>query len=301
MIRTVKATNYLNESIEFELTNPKKSGFYIREITGLGPPLANINSTEIATSDGAIYNSARITSRNIVLTLGFLFKQTIEDVRQLSYKYFPLKTLVRLTITTDNRIGEVYGYVESNEPDIFSDQQTTKISIICPDPFLYSESSMVTSFSGVDPMFEFPFSNESLIENLLIMGIIRNDLSRNIFYQGDSEIGVIIRIFVFGPVSQLVIYKPGTDQRMGINDEHLVQLTGSELIEGDQIVISTVRGDKYIVLLRAGVEYNILNTLNRNAYWFTLKKGDNLFSYTAEYGLDKLMFQIENRIIYEGI
>lgn len=301
MIKTVEVTNYLDESIEFELANPEKSGFYIQNIDGLGPPKANINTTEMATNDGAIFNSARATSRNIVITLGFLFQPDIETIRQLSYKYFPIMEQVKLKITTSNRIGEVYGRVESNEPVIFSQQQTTQISIICPNPFIYAEEINITSFSGVIPMFEFPFSNESLTDDLLIMGDMYSNTSRTVKYEGDAKVGVVIYISAFGPVSDLTIYNPQTNKQMTINSERMVSLTGSGIIEGDQIIISTVRGDKSITLIRGGISYNILNTLNRDAFWFQLVKGDNIFSYFSEYGLSNLHFRIENRVVYEGI
>ena len=167
MIKSVTVTNYLGESIKLELGFPEKSGFLIQSITGLGPSKADINVSEIATNDGSIYNSARTTTRNIVFTLGFLFNPTIEDMRQLSYKYFPLKKRVLLLFETDNRTCEIYGYVESNEPDIFSSQETTKISIICPDPYFYSVVPGIAVFYAIDPIFEFEFSNESLSENLI--------------------------------------------------------------------------------------------------------------------------------------
>lgn len=301
MIKSLKVTNYLNESIVLELTNPEKSGFYIRDITGLGPPVANINLTEVSTNDGALFNSSRAASRNIVITLGFLWNKTIEDVRHLSYKYFPIKKRLKLTIETDNRIAEAYGYVESNEPIIFSEQQTTQISIICPNPFLYSEEKMVTTFEGVVSMFEFPFSNESLNENLIVMGEIWPEATRSVFYQGDAEIGVVIHIQALGVVSDITIFDPETGMKMVINTERLVELTGSGIVEGDYIIISTIKGDKHITLIRDGIETNILNALNRDAFWFQLRKGDNVFAYTAEFGLSNVVFRIENQIAYEGV
>ena len=301
MIKTIKITNHLKESIELELTRPNKSGIYIQEITGLGPPTAHINTTEVATNDGSIFNSSRVTTRNIVLTLGFLFKPDIETVRQLSYKYFPIKKQVKLKITTDNRVGEVYGYVESNEPNIFSERQTTQISLICPDPFIYAEGTNTTIFSGVESAFEFPFSNKSLTEDLIIMGNMTTGTTKSIFYSGDSEIGVTIHIYASGLVSNITIYDPITNRKMEIDVDRIQAITGSPIIEGDEITISSVRGNKYITLTRVGVEYNILNSLNRDVYWFQLFKGPNIFSYYAESGLSNINFIIENKTIYEGV
>lgn len=132
MIRAVTVTNYLGESKRFELAFPEKSGFAVQSISGLGPSKADINTTEISTNDGSLYNSARVNSRNIVMSLKLMFNPQIEDTRQDSYKYFPIKKRVTLLIETDNRICETYGYVESNEPGLFSSGETTQISIVCP-------------------------------------------------------------------------------------------------------------------------------------------------------------------------
>ena len=109
MIRAVTVTNYLGESKRFELAFPEKSGFAVQSISGLGPSKADINTTEISTNDGSLYNSARVNSRNIVMSLKLMFNPQIEDTRQDSYKYFPIKKKVTLLIETDNRICETYG------------------------------------------------------------------------------------------------------------------------------------------------------------------------------------------------
>ena len=90
MIKSITATNYLGESIKMELARPEKSGFIVHSISGLGPGKAYINTTEVSTDDGGLFNSARLPSRNIVLGLMFMWKDSIEEARHRSYKYFPL-------------------------------------------------------------------------------------------------------------------------------------------------------------------------------------------------------------------
>ena len=170
MIKSITVTNYLGDTLKMELSRPQLSGFIITAITGLGPGKSNINTTEISTNDGSLYNSSRVPNRNIVISLRYLGNDSIEDVRQMSYKYFPIKKKLRLLIETDNRLAEIDGYVESNEPEIFSKEEGADISIICPYPFFYSadgDGMQTTVFSGVEPLFEFPFSNESLSDPLL--------------------------------------------------------------------------------------------------------------------------------------
>lgn len=304
MIRSVTVVNYLDESFKMDLMRPEESGFIIQSITGIGPVKANINNTELSTGDGAVYNSSRLTVRNIVFKLAFLPNPTIEHTRQKSYKYFPVKKPVKLIFETDNRVSECSGYVESNEPDIFSKQETTQISIICSDPNLYSageDSLNVTVFSGIEAMFEFPFGNESLTENLLEFGEIQNNTERTIVYNGDSEIGVTIFINALGDATNVSIYNSETRESMTIDTDKLKKLTGAGIIAGDQIIISTVKSNKSITLLRNGVYTNILNVLDRDADWFQLTKGDNIFVYVAETGSSNLQFRVENQTVYEGV
>lgn len=308
MIKSITITNHLGESIKMELMNPESSGFIIENIEGLGPAKANINFTTLATMDGAIDNSARLTERNIVLSLIFLEHPTIEDTRLLSYQYFPIKRNITFLIETDRRICETVGRIESNTPTIFSksafDREGCQISIMCPDPYFYSAGTnkiSQTVFYGVESEFEFPFSNESLTEDLIEFGTIRNQTEASVFYDGDAEVGIIIRIHALGPAEGLTIYNLTKRQILAVNDEKLIALTGAGIQAGDEITINTNRGNKSITLTRAGVITNILNTLDKPISWFQISKGDNIFAYRATGGISNLQFQIDNQVLYEGV
>lgn len=304
MIRAITVTNYLGDSIRLELARPELSGFVVQSVTGLGPGTANINTTEVATNDGSLFNSSRVPSRNIVISLKYMWQSSIEDVRQLSYKYFPIKKQCTLLIETDNRQAEISGYVEANDPTIFSSKEGSDISIVCPNPFFYSAGPNginTTIFYGVEPLFEFPFSNESLYECLIEMGLIKNQTEQVVVYNGDAEIGVTITIHAIGEASNITIYNTGTREVMRIDTDKLKKFTGSGIVAGDEIIICTVKGNKVISLLRNGITTNILNCIDKNSDWFQLAKGDNIFAYTAESGSTNLQFKIENRIVYEGV
>lgn len=304
MIRAITVTNYLGDSIRLELARPELSGFVVQSVTGLGPGTANINMTEVATNDGSLFNSSRVPSRNIVISLKYMWQSSIEDVRQLSYKHFPIKKQCTLLIETDNRQAEISGYVEANDPTIFSSNEGSDISIVCPNPFFYSAGPNginTTIFYGVEPLFEFPFSNESLYECLIEMGLIKNQTEQVVVYNGDAEIGVTITIHAIGKASNITIYNTGTREVMRIDTDKLKKFTGSGIVAGDEIIICTVKGNKTISLLRNGITTNILNCIDKNSDWFQLAKGDNIFAYTAESGSTNLQFKIENRIVYEGV
>ena len=304
MIKSVTITNHLDESIKLDLFNPEESGFIIKSIDGLGPVKANINFKELATNDGSIDNSARLSSRNIVMSLQFIESPTIEETRLKSYKYFPIKRNIKILIETDNRICETIGRVETNVPTIFSNAEGCQISVLCPNPYFYSageNGANQTIFYGTDPLFEFPFSNESLTEDLIEFGSIENRTEGTVYYDGDAEIGITIQIHAIGEAAGLVIYNTRTRELMRINDDKLKSLIGSGIQAGDEITITTSRGEKGIYILRNGVTTNILNSLEKPIKWFQLSKGDNTFAYTASSGLTNLQFRIENKVIYEGV
>lgn len=304
MIKSVTITNHLDESIKLDLFNPEESGFIIKSIEGLGPVKANINFKELATNDGSIDNSARLSSRNIVMSLQFMESPTIEETRLKSYKYFPIKRNIKFLIETDSRICETIGRVETNVPTIFSNAEGCQISILCSNPYFYSNGENGTNqtiFYGTEPLFEFPFSNESLTEDLIEFGSIENRTEGTIYYDGDAEIGITIQIHAVGEAEGLVIYNTKTREIMRINDDKLKSLMGSGIQAGDEITITTSRGEKGIYMLRNGVTTNILNSLEKPIKWFQLSKGDNTFAYTASAGLTNLQFRIENKVIYEGV
>ena len=270
MIYSFIITNYLGDEIKLELKKPMCSGFLVKSVSGLGPVKANINTTEVATNDGSLFNSARLNQRNIVFDIIFtdtISGETIEDLRQKSYKYFPLKKSIEIIVKTDNRYSKTTGYVESNEPNIFSSQEQTQISVICPDPYFYSAGeggTQVTNFYSTAPMFKFPFANESLTEPLIIFGEIRNKTEGVITYNGDAEIGITIYIHAIGTAENIKIYNTETQEAIKISTEKLTALTGQGIIYGDDIVINTAKGEKSITLIREGVSYNILNCLYIN-------------------------------------
>lgn len=304
MIYSVKVTNYLGESITLELARPEKSGLVIEEIEGLGPPKANINMTDITNGDGSNYNSARTDPRNIVFHIRFLENPTIEVSRNLTYKFFPIKKPVTLEFQTELKRASIVGYVESNEPDIFTDETSTEISILCPDPYFYASGPGALStviFYGIEPLFEFPFGNESLTENLIVFSEIIRNANANLKYDGEVENGITIKMYAMGEVRGLTIYNLETREMMKIDTDRLAEITGSPIIEFDELTITTVKGAKSATLLRKGVYTNVLNCISKDSSWFQISKGDNPFAYTADDGSENLQFTIEYKTLYEGI
>lgn len=301
MIKEIKITNYINEQKILYLNEPNSSGFAIRKIDGLGPANANIITTKMANLDGAIFNSSRVNYRNIVFSIIFVGIPDIEDSRLASYRWFPLKQKVKVTVKTDQRECECIGYVESNEPDIFSKEESTTISIICPDPYLYSVTEKEYKFSGINSLFQFPFSNESLNEDLILFGEFASKKRESIIYDGDFEIGVLIKIHLLDAVENITLYHINTGKTLKINTDKIAELIGGPLQEGDDIILNTKNGEKGIKLIRGGIETNILNCLDKNPSWFQLQKGNNEIAFTADEGEEFIQLTLSYKAAYEGV
>lgn len=304
MINRLTVTNYLGDSWTLDLRRYWEWGIAITGITGIDAVEGEIFDQEMASSDGSIFTSSRAKKRNIVISASLLPVPTVEQVRHLLYKMFPVKHATTLRFDTESRSCEISGYVESNAHVIFKESVTIQVSIICPFPYFHSvgeNGNKVTYFYGIEPMFEFPFSNESLEENLIEFGEIVNKKENVIVYEGDEDTGVIIRINAVGSAGSVTIYNVLTRESMRLDNDKLQEMTGKGISQGDEISISTVKNDKYIQLLRDGIYTNILNCLDRDSDWIGLSNGDNVFAYEADSGADNLQFRVEHNVLYTGV
>ena len=302
MIKSITITNHKDESLVLDLFHPEKSGLIVKSISGLGPPKASINSTDLATADGALYSSARASTRNIVFNLQFMFAPTIEDARQKTYKYFPLKKKVKIEVETDNRSLMTEGYVESNSPEIFSKAESTQISILCLDPFFRDPNYRMTQFASTTPMFEFPFSNMSVTDKLIEMGSVNLDTRSVLDYSGDVDTGVLITVHAMGSVSgTLIIYNVETHESMKIDLSKIEKLIGRKYGNGDDIIISTVSGDKYVRILHDGIYTNGIGAIEKLSDWFQISVGKNIFNFTVTTGISNIAMTFAYKNAYGGI
>lgn len=306
MIKNITVTNPADQSLKLELTNPWDTRIIITKIDGLGPTKGTINTNALATSDGSVYNSARQDQRNIVFSLRLLEDvndHSIETTRQKLYTYFPMKKKVTIKIETDNRVASTDGYVETNEPEIFSEETSQQISIICPSAFLIAPSTTY-KLNGIEDMFEFPFSNESLTENLIVFGEIVYSAGTTFLYEGDVDSGVIIVIHAVGPCVNPSVYNIITKEMMNFDTSKIATITDgsvNNLQLGDSLIVSTVDGDPYVTFIRNGIEYNAIATLPKISDWLKVQSGYNAFGYKAESGAENIEISVQTRILYGGV
>lgn len=280
---SVVVENYQGEKLQ--LTGNKN--FELSHIDGLNPPTASIVLTDLAGMDGAIFNSARLPKRNIVLTI--VYQPPIEENRNLIYKYFPVKAPLRLYFETETKSVWIDGYTEANEVGLFSKSQQSKISIVCPNPYFKDGNEIDVDFSNLLSLFEFPFTIDA--EGVEFSSIER--ASSTIVNMGTVSTGAIFTLTA--TTSQILnptIYNETTNEYFGLN---------VDMDQGDIIVINTHKGEKSAILKKDGTITSVVGSRSSGSKWLQLAAGENKISYDCDEGSAGLQVSIQTTINYEGL
>lgn len=260
-----------NVNGEVMLLTNKESKYQVISITGLNPPKAQINTTPIVGLDGAKFNSSKLETRNIVITIRL--DGDVETNRQALYNFFVTKKWCRFYYTNGSRNVYIDGYVDSVECDLFSSGEMAQISIICTEPYFKALTVIETDMSLIRGLFTFPFS----INDGFPIPFSQYESSPNarIYNPSDGETGIIFKITVNTNVSSIKIEKTNTNEYIELNNSFLV---------GDEISINTNAGNKSIKLTRNSTVTDLLSKLTNNSVFFQLNQGYNNFSYTTNLG-----------------
>lgn len=304
MIYTIIATNAKGDSVELDLANPWAGGIAVTGASGLGPAEGTINTVNFATSDGALFNSSRIKSRDIELNLKFLGSD-IEAVRHKLLRYFRVKHPITLDFITDYRHTHITGHVEKNEIDIFSNSEGADLTIVCPNPFFRlrdpAKGKNSVRFTTSTPSFEFEFQDPNSDSPTLIFGEMTATGETVVVYEGDADASTIVDIQFLGPASGVKLYNTTTQTRINIDTNEISRLLGSTIRAGDRLSISSGVGDKYVKAYRDGNVYNALSALDKDSDWIFLTPGDNLITVRADTGIDNVSAIISFENLYESI
>jgi hypothetical protein len=249
--------------------------FQIRNVDGLGPVTAAISTSPLGSMDGDTFVGSSVGSRNIVLTIKpnpDWNTWTYEKLRHLLYLYFMPKKLVRLVFETDEFPSvEIYGYVESNEPKIFSKDGEIQVSVICPYPY----------FTSVEPV--------------ILTGTRPDEIDLD--YAGTIETGFQLQMdYVFGAAgayNTIQITRAG-----GVVEAFRVEST---IDANNYFRMSSVPGQKYVqsIAVSSGVISNLLSDVDVGSVWPYLEPGFNTMAIGGDGGLMNYTLTYYNR--YGGL
>ena len=291
--------------MELDLYHPEKSGLILTDVQGLGIEGVDVSTTSLGNQNGAIFNNSRMGVRNITLDVTMLYTESnIEGIRHRMLEYFLPNLPITLIFETDEIQAQIKGYVDKVDPEIFQSREYGQISIICPDPCFYANDYVITTFSGAMPLFEFPFSNESLTTKLIQFGELLEDPRARINYKGSLATGITIRIDFQSESDSITIWNVDTEEELTVNMNILLSNFLLQPTRGDYIEISTITGSKKAELFVAstGKKHNIISAIDINSTWLQLTPGMNVFDFYAANNTDRnLVFTFKWKDAYAAI
>lgn len=307
MFQSVTVTNYRGDSLELPLRWPNDAGLLLYKIDGISPGNVDVNYQDYAVLDGGVFNSSRMGTREITLYFYYGFTPQIESARHRAYRYFPVKEKVRLDFLTDERHLYIQGWVEENDTQIFSKQEEGQVTIVCPDPYFYESENTSYVLGSAYPEFEFPFSNESLSEKLICFGETGNRFAYDVNYNGDMEVGAVIRIYFKTDPSNvdgfITIHDANDSIKLVLNIPGIQSSTGVTFEQYGSIVFSSVRGSKDIYYERFGKKRSLIGAFDIvNFPWMYLTPGSNTFAFEMDENYyNDVVITIEHEGAYGGV
>ncbi len=273
----------------FELTH-KETDYQILSITGLNPPQGQINMSNVAGMDGSLFNSSKLQTRNIVITIKI--NGDVEKNRLKLYNYFRTKEYCKIYYKNSSRNVYIEGYVENVDSDYFTNNELVQISIICPNPYFKDLQLIVDDISKVVQKFKFPFSIN--VDEPEYFSQLELNRITNVQNVSESETGLIIDVDFYGSVRTFEIRNTLT------GEQFILDYTFNN---HDNLIIDCNIGIKSVKCVRDGVETNLIPYLRKGSKFFQLRTGDNNFTFLADSGESDQLVSInfKHYNVYRGV
>lgn len=262
----------------FELLFENKSGniininddinYSVIEFEGFNPPPASLYTSKSPNRKGSKKKGSTLNERPLIFQIKLL--GDIEANRNALYEWTDTET--ELKIYYKNGVKNIYceGTVTDCDVPVCTDNEIMTVAITCPDPYLKELQEIATEISNLLKQFTFPFAIGAAG---IPFSTIREDNKTNVFNAG-AETGAIIRIKALAEVSNITLYDANDATKF-----FKIKLT---LQQNEIIEIDTESSPRTVKLIKTdGSITNILKYVEHNPTWFQLKKGNNLFGFTA--------------------
>lgn len=245
MLSRVEVTTKSGSLLRLPLEDVE-NGYILASVDGLDPVKATIVSSSFANQDGEQYHSSRREKRNLKMNLDYepdYQTNSVTSLRNRLYSFLMPKSEVTLRFVHDDGLEvTILGRVESFDAPIFNKDPDASISLLSFDP------------DFIDPV---PVS---------ISGSTTESTTNPVIdYAGTVETGIVLTLAVNRAESAFTIYHIPPDGTMRQLD------FAASLLAGDEVKISTVSGDKYATLKRAGVVSKVLYAIPPQSNWIQLE------------------------------
>jgi hypothetical protein len=277
-----------------ELDLLRSPHFLLGGAEGLHGIEVDIGESESAYMDGSNIESVKALPRGIELTL--VLRGDVEEAINAVTSVVKSKQMV--TLKEESSKGEIIVKGVASIPPYSRMMQSCRIvlSIYCGQPYWEDLVQMVADIAEAVGLLFFPEEGQYFTEIGRPFGVLDTTLAKTFVNDGDTDVGMIITINTYGEAKN-----PRISCSSGSQNGWWMQLN-TELADGDEVEISTVRGNKYITInasdIYNGEPVESLLTFN-GTDWLQLEQGDNTFNITAESGSTNLHYSISYKRRFE--
>jgi hypothetical protein len=270
-----------------ELDLWKNPHFLLASAEGLHGIETDIGESESPYMDGASIETVKALPRGIELTL--ILRGEVEEA--INAVTSVVKSKQTVTLKEESSKGEITLKGVATIPPYSRMSQTCRItlSIYCGQPYWEDIEQMVAEISEAIGLLYFPMQGQFFTAFGRPFGVLDTKLEKSFINDGDVDVGMVITINTYGEV-----VNPRISCSTGQQNGWWMQLNITLKTE-DVVIISTVRGNKYISINGSETyegepvtnfpEFNGKDLLQ-------LEQGRNTFNLTAESGEKNLYFTI---------
>lgn len=261
--------------------------YTVLSVSGLNPPKATVFTAKSPNKKGSKKNGSTLDERIVIIQIKLL--GDVEANRNALYAWTDTEQELKIYYRNGQKNIYCEGTVTACDIDLFTSNEIVNVAILCNDPYLHDMQEVVSDISSLLKHFTFPFAIDSAG---VPFSTLKENTTTNVFNAG-AETGVVIAVRCKGEVSNLRIYNANdTTQQFKIN----------RILHKDWIVeINTENSPKTVKLIKPdNTEENLLKYVY-NPTWFTLKKGNNLFGYSADTGINDVEITVGFRNKYLGV
>ena len=262
--------------------------YVVLSVSGLNPPSASIFTNKSPNRKGVKYNGSTLNERNIVLQIKIL--GDIEANRNELYTWTDTEQYVK--VHYKNGLKNVYceGHITDHDNDFFTSNEIVSLAIICENPYWHDLQEISTEITDILSQFTFPFAIDSAG---IPFSTIMSSNATNVFNAG-AETGARFIIKCNGTIKDFSIY----DAQNSIRRFPIY----TTFYDGWLVEINTESSPKTVkAYLPDGTVKNLMRYVGASPTWFSVKKGNNMFGFSATSGSENAEVSVSFTNNYLGV
>lgn len=234
-------------------------------------------------SQVGVYIDSTTLEQRVVAISGWVIGNTYDELKAnkavLNKLINPLHTVevvvqdkYKLDFKPDFSVKYSASYEENNEVLCKFLIQGT-----CADPMFTTKDKQTALIASIIPKFRFPLVIPQ--NNGILMGLREPLLLATLNNGGDIDTGLLITFSCTSTVTNPSLLNVDTREFIKIN---------KTMSAGEQIIVSTGSGEKYIKGIVSGEVSNYFKYMDFDSTWLQLHTGENLLKYDADDNVDGL-------------